>query len=327
VKNDHSKGAVAAQFQKVGECLYRHVSGRYYALVKKGGKQIRRSLKTTDRQLAQRCLRDFRLQVNRLSGDAEASRITFDELALRWFSVAAVGPKEKSAARKKLTLKMLSGHFGKLLVRSISPRDCEDWMKARSPKVAASTYNNERETLQAVLGLAKREGLILDNPAGNLVRRKGQKSHLVIPTREQFCQLLAALKTLGVRARHAVRLVEILAYSGIRLGEATALRWGEVDFLREQFLVTGGESGTKNHEARTVPLFPSFRILLEEIRAEPDFVETDRVAQKSDAKKALASACDAAGLPPFHHHSLRHLFVSNAIEQGVDFKTTAAWVG
>jgi integrase len=41
----------------------------------------------------------------------------------------------------------------------------------------------------------------------------------------------------------------------------------------------------------------------------------------------MQSACKKAGLPEFHHHSLRHFFVSNAIEQGVDFKTIAAWVG
>ncbi len=37
----------AAVFHKVGECLYRNESsGIYYALVKRSGKQYRRSLKT-----------------------------------------------------------------------------------------------------------------------------------------------------------------------------------------------------------------------------------------------------------------------------------------
>jgi site-specific recombinase XerD len=41
----------------------------------------------------------------------------------------------------------------------------------------------------------------------------------------------------------------------------------------------------------------------------------------------MAHACKAASLPDFTHHRLRHYFVSNAIEAGVDFKTIAAWVG
>jgi hypothetical protein len=50
-------------FHKVAENLYRlESSGRYYALVKKGGKQFRRSLKTKDRKLADRRLQDLRLQ-------------------------------------------------------------------------------------------------------------------------------------------------------------------------------------------------------------------------------------------------------------------------
>ena len=45
-KNDYT-------FKKIAEILYRlNETGGYYALVKRGGKQIRRSLKTKDRALA-----------------------------------------------------------------------------------------------------------------------------------------------------------------------------------------------------------------------------------------------------------------------------------
>jgi len=44
----------------VGENLYRlESSGGYYAPIKKGGKQFRRSLKTKDRKLAERNLKNF----------------------------------------------------------------------------------------------------------------------------------------------------------------------------------------------------------------------------------------------------------------------------
>jgi len=44
-------------FQKVGECLYRYSSnGVYYARFESSGKEIRRSLRTTDRASAQRAL-------------------------------------------------------------------------------------------------------------------------------------------------------------------------------------------------------------------------------------------------------------------------------
>ena len=51
-----------------GENLYRSdSSGIYYALFKRDGKQIRRSLKTTDKELARRKLAELRRQVNRIT--------------------------------------------------------------------------------------------------------------------------------------------------------------------------------------------------------------------------------------------------------------------
>ena len=55
-------------YRNVGENLYRHTpSGNYYALLKRGGKQFRRSLKTSDRALANRRLADLRKQIANLT--------------------------------------------------------------------------------------------------------------------------------------------------------------------------------------------------------------------------------------------------------------------
>jgi len=77
-----------AAFHKVAECLYRHESsGIYYALVKRSGKQFRRSLQTTDRQLAARRLTEFREKTRRLEPAREGSRMTLGELADRWINL------------------------------------------------------------------------------------------------------------------------------------------------------------------------------------------------------------------------------------------------
>jgi hypothetical protein len=47
------------QLKRVGECLYRNGNGKYYALVKVAGKQIKRSLRTGDEKLAKRRLVEF----------------------------------------------------------------------------------------------------------------------------------------------------------------------------------------------------------------------------------------------------------------------------
>ena len=61
-------------FHKVAENLYRlESSNGYYALLKRGGKQFRRSLKTKDRKLADRRLNDLRAKIGclKISQDAK----------------------------------------------------------------------------------------------------------------------------------------------------------------------------------------------------------------------------------------------------------------
>ena len=203
-------------------------------------------------------------------------------------------------------------------------------MQKRSVGICASTFNNDLETLRAVLALAKRDGLTLENPADLIDRRRLEKRQVTIPTREQFKALMGALRSMDTRAHQAVNLVELLAFSGMRLGEARGICWSDVDFARGLFTVTGGETGTKNHEARVVPIFPAMRTLLERLGRErnselfapvlPTSEVGDRIIPIDTAKKALATACRRAGLPDFGHHAMRHFFVSNAIENGIDFK-------
>jgi hypothetical protein len=58
-------------FEKIGECLYRNPSsGTYYALLKSGGKQIKRSLRTDHLPEARRKLRDFRNERHHVDPDA-----------------------------------------------------------------------------------------------------------------------------------------------------------------------------------------------------------------------------------------------------------------
>lgn len=317
----------ASPFVKVGECLYRHQSsGVYYALVKRGGKQHRRSLKTTDRALANRRLPQFRSDVSRLDPKAGASRVTFGDFSGKHLPKLCAHLKPSSVRRREVCLKQLVAFFGELPFRKLSRADCDRWAARRSQEVAAATFNHERDTLRLVLRHAVEEGLILENPAHSITRRRVGKRPMLIPSRDEFARLVQAIRALDPRAQPGADLVELLAYSGMRLREATELLWGDVDFGRGVFVVTGGERGTKNHEARTVPLFPAMRALLQRLRKSPQEAAAHVIAI-NDAKRAIDTACRKAELPHYSHHTLRHYFASNAIEAGIDFKVIAGWLG
>jgi integrase len=317
-----------AEFVQIAECLDRNpTSGPYFALVKRKGKQIRKSLRATDRKLAERRLAEFRKQAASLTASPEERRTPFSALAQRWLRIHNVHLKPSSADRNVRCVKELEKTFGKLAVTEITTRRCEDWMASRGRGIAASTFNKDALVLRAILDYAQRDGLILDNPARVVKRRKVVDKEIVIPTREEYAKLLEEIAKLDERARDSAKLVQLLALSGMRLGEATRIVWREVDFEKGQFTVSGGEVGTKNGETRIVPLFSRLRRFLEEIRPEGEGVGRERIVGIDSTKSAMESACKAGDLPRFTHHSLRHFFVSNAIEVGVDFKTIAAWIG
>src|SRR5437764_5562011 len=101
-------------FQKVGECLYRYSSnGVYYARFESGGKEIRRSLRTTDRASAQRALawsKEEREQVDPAQG-----KLTLAELCER-YKATIQHQKPKTIERKSLIIHRIKSHWptGKL---------------------------------------------------------------------------------------------------------------------------------------------------------------------------------------------------------------------
>ena len=98
--------------KRVGECLYRSQNSNiYYAIFKKGGKQIKRSLRTTDGPLARRKLKDLKDQVVSLP-TGSSGKASFSEIAERWLKAASLTMKPSSATRQAGVVKSLSKTFG-----------------------------------------------------------------------------------------------------------------------------------------------------------------------------------------------------------------------
>src|ERR1700756_5304171 len=85
-------------FRKVGECLYRYSSnGVYYARIKSDGKEIKRSLGTTDREIAKRELRRFKEEQRQI--DRSQGKLTLRELCARYLQTVQ-HQKPKTVERK-----------------------------------------------------------------------------------------------------------------------------------------------------------------------------------------------------------------------------------
>lgn len=317
------------RFKKVGPSLYRVASGRYYAFVKKGGKQFRRSLKTKDPALAKRRLRALQDKAGRLTPDGTNGSIRFNELAARWLAAKRPELKESSAVRRATALKALGPYFNGRLVRAIGAQEVEAWKIKRGPSISPRTWNIEVETLKQIFAYAKDTlRIVLDNPVEGLKRKKEPKAGILIPSHEQFRALMNELRSGHRSTGEAADLVEFLAYSGCRVAEARSVRWRDINTALGTVLITGGEIGTKNHEARTIPLFAPLARLVSSMRARKPLDTDDAfIFQIENARLQIMRACERVGLPRFGHHTMRHFFCSNAIEAGCDFKVIAGWLG
>jgi integrase len=316
------------RFQKVGPNLYRDGTGRYYVFVKRAGKQFRRSLKTSDPSLAKRRLREFQNQAARLNPDGTNSSIRFNELGERWLAAKRPELKASSAGRRATALKALGPYFNGRLVRAIGAKEVESWKINRGTMISPRTWNIEVETLKQIFAYAKDTlRIILDNPADSLKRKKEPKAGIIIPTREQFRALVNELRSGHRSTGEAADLVEFLAYSGCRVAEARSVRWRDINERLGTVLITGGEIGTKNHEARTIPLFAPLARLAESMRTTKRAVGDGLLFQIENGRLQIIRACERLGLPRFGHHTMRHFFCSNAIEAGCDFKVIADWLG
>jgi len=137
-------------------------------------------------------------------------------------------------------------------------------------------------------------------------------------------------------------LVRLLAYTGLRYGEAVALRVRHVDLLHKRLRVVdnvtepGGRQHTgtpKNDEARDVPL-PAFLAdaLAEHLAGRgPDAYLFATAAgtplRAGNVRRLFDPAADAVGLPDLHMHDLRHTAASLAVSAGANVKVVQRMLG
>lgn len=142
-------------------------------------------------------------------------------------------------------------------------------------------------------------------------------------------------------------LVYLLAYSGLRWGEAVGLRRHRCDILRgtlkisESVSEVGGElhfGSPKNHQNRTVVLPPSVRDhLAAHMAASPSadadalvFVDTSGGPLRNSnwRHRVWKPACAASGMPEgLRIHDLRHTAASLAVSAGANVKAVQRVLG
>jgi len=339
---------------RVAENMVRHTKSRiYYLRIKSKGKQLKRSLGTTDRKLANRRLIEklSELEQNPSSSPTLPKSTTINDLITHWLPIRTSSLKPKSASRIHIALKGISKIIGQIKVLNLSHTHIDLFTTKRLQNISDSSAKKERDELISLLDYARSCGLAKANLARpdkfknirGIAPIRVKKKELKCPTQEEFETLLTAVKTfnniapdgvyrpkgkLDPRTEQAAYLLQLLAYSGMRLNEAINVKWKDVEFAgnRPGLRIDGGAQGTKNGLVRRIPLFPKLKALLLEIRSKSQSPDSEIIKIKN-ARKALETACAKTGIGPYTQHSLRHYFASEAVEKNIDFKTIGDWLG
>jgi integrase len=308
-------------FEKVGECLYRYSNGVYYARIKIEGKDIKRSLKTTDRDFAKRALAAFRDEQQQI--DRSQGKLTLAELCDRYLKTVQ-HQKPKTVERKTFIVRRIKNDWptGRLTqVGKIKPSDVDLWLSRY--RFGSASRNLHISCVKELFNSALRDRIIIASPAAHLRSAKREKPIRLTPTFEQFKAIVADVRSqvFNADAQDSADFLEFLGLAGLGQAETGSLTRADVDLAAGQII-------TFRHKTITgfaIPIFPQVRALLE--RLCEGKMHDARVFKISDAKKALTGACRRLGYPPFSQRSLRRMFITRAIELGVDVKVIAEWQG
>jgi integrase len=138
---------------------------------------------------------------------------------------------------------------------------------------------------------------------------------------ERFAELCGELDR--AERSHGGLVVRFLAQTALRINSARCAEWAHV--LKDCIYLP--PSVMKNGRPLLVPFIPGTVELLDKLRAVAKGKRQKFILPQRECKTALLSACARLGLPRLTHHDFRHLFITRAIEGGVDAPTLARWVG
>jgi integrase len=280
-------------------------------------------LETTDRKLAERNLAEKKKKQSQI--DPAKSKMTLAELCDIYLRTVQ-HQKPKTVERKTYIVKRIKDEWpggSRCQVSKIKPTDINLWL-ARY-KFGPVSRNLHLACIKDILAMAVGDGIVAASPAVNLKKVKTDKPIRKTPTFEQFQQIVEGIRSQqfnGHDADESADFVEFIGLAGLGQAEASALTFADIDWKREH--ITTFRHKTKAGFA--IPLYPQLRPLLERRHAQrrPD---VDRVFKINNAKKAIAAACKRLKLPAYSHRSFRRMFITRAIEKGVDVKVIAEWQG
>jgi integrase len=229
-------------------------------------------------------------------------------------------------------------YFGRMKLSEIEPRTVKGYAtKIASTGAAKDTVRLALAPVKALLATAVEEGLIRSNPSAGLRLIQPRED---APERRVKALTQTELKALIEATPEPWRLtVELLAQTGLRISEALALTWGDVDFGRRRIRVErrlrGGKIGPlkSGYARREVPISVGMGQALWRARGlasdnDPMFSgRGSRALDRGQVYRVVKLAAKEAAVPWAGLHTLRHTCATLAFKAGWNAKQVQMLLG
>jgi len=302
--------------------LYQYVpSGVYHARVRHGGKLYRESLKSKDLAFAKRKLADFKQRLERT--DPRYSKIPL----AAWLDIYAgtlKGAAGAIAAKLRIIAKIKETFFAaRKAMRDLKKSELLTWLNEEYGDHSESYWNSALALVRDALDMAVQDHVIMENPAADLAYRKRSDPIRLTPTFEQFKAIVADVRaqSFNREAGESGDFIEFIGLAGLGQAEVSSIKRSDVDLRAGRIIIYRH----KTDKGFAIPIYPQLRPLVEKLCEGKK--HSERLLSIKQARKAITNACKRLDFPIYTHRSLRRMFITRAIERGVDVKVIAEWQG
>ena len=211
-------------------------------------------------------------------------------------------------------------------------------------RLSRSTLYRIRAVLHTAYQNAIKDGLAMKNPCDHVELPPESNKAPVFLNPAQAVKLIETAQT-----SEMPELLTFMLTTGARIGEATAIRWQDLDLIAGQVRITGQlqrvesklerRETTKTNQTRILPLGKSLVAALQNLRMrqaidgteDPDnIVFLNVYGRRLDTKYVaikLKTICRKAGIPEVSPHKLRHTAATLALAETGDLHAVQKMLG
>jgi integrase len=270
--------------------------------------------------------------------DPKAGKATFDAWFADWSARQVWAPM--TAVQADLVRRSVP--FASVALAELRESHLQAWVKSmQAAGYASNTVHTRMMVVRAALRAAVRDRrLVLDPSTGvTLPRRQSREKAMEVATSEQVGALLRSTEP------HMRAYVALCAFAGLRLGEASGVQVGDIDFLKRRLEVErqvqkrrGGPSEIrppKYESGRTVYVSDELLQILAQhvehcLMSDEGFLFVGAAGQPippTSVNSWWQRTTKAARVTGLTLHSLRHYYASGLIADGCDVVTVQRALG